>query len=379
MNKLRQQNRKLIDSVNATLKQMGSKIWMAEDLISSKMMEAEHFAKLKVEEKHSLQQANNGIVPLGVMNRQVVTDAEISLEEAYMKHQRETKNLLAVSAEAGLKSVPEDTMNAVRADNLRSMQSANAALIKAKSPKAWTELDIVQKLKNAEALAIQWHISERCIKQHSKSPTPNQHSIPEANRVAQQYAGYYSLPNSTFSEQVQPSILSHHPQDKQSYQAFVHNSSHQLGHVNRPTPQSRPKLFDHQAFEASPSFSSPFASQPTPAAQVYAHYQNHPQPQGFSHHFLPSSNHMHQMSLATTIPVSRSRHNYVVPRHNVLQQQEHQRRFQQMQLQQQGVILGNATIMQQQQPGAQQSYIIMQSRTPMLHQSSEYPSSSYNG
>jgi len=379
MNRLRQQNRKLIDSVNATLKQMGSKIWMTEDLISSKMMEAEHFAKLKVEEKLSFQQANNGIVPYGVMNRQVVPDAEILLEEAYKKHQRDTKNLLAISAEAGLKSVPEDTMNAVRADNLRSMQSANAALIKAKSPKAWTELDIVQKLKNAEALAIQWHISERCIKQHSKSPTPNQHTLPEVNRVAQQYAGYYSLPNSTFSEQVQPSILSHHPQDNQSYQGFVHSSAHQLGQMSRPTPQSRPQHFDHQAFEAPPSFSPPIASQQTPAAQVYAHYQNHPQPQGFSHHFLPNSNHMHHMNLATTIPVSRSRHNYVVPSHNVLQQQQHQRRFQQMQLQQRTMILGNTTMVQQQQPSAQQPYVIMQSRTPMLHPSSEYPSSSYTG
>lgn len=375
MNKLRRHNRKLIDAVNTNLQQMGSRLWMADDVISSKMMEAEHFAKLKVEEKLSFQQANNGIIPYGVMNRQAVSDAEVLLEEAYLKHQRETKNLLAVSAEAGLKSVPEDTMNTVRANNLRSMQSANAALINAKSPKAWTELDIVQKLKNAEALAIQWHISERCIKQPSKSPTPNQHSLPEANKVVQQYSGYYPMPNTTFTELVQPTILSHHPQDKQSYQAFVHTSSHQLGQQNRPTPQSGPQHYEHQALEAPPSFSSPIASQQTSAAQVYARYQNHTQ--GFSH-FLQNSN-MHHMNLASNNPVGRSRHNYMVPSHNALQQQQQQRRFQQMQLQQQGMILGNSTMMQQQQPSAQQPYIIMQSRPPMLHQPSEYPSSSYPG
>lgn len=136
--------------------QMGSKMWMTKDLTAAKMLEAEHLAKLKVKKTRRNEKASSA-------------SAEILLEEAYIQHQQEIKNLLVASSKAGLKSVPEDAINPARAKNFRSMRSANAALIEARSPKALVEKELMQKLKHVELDAVQWHISERLFKRHNVS------------------------------------------------------------------------------------------------------------------------------------------------------------------------------------------------------------------
>lgn len=373
--KLRQYNKKSIDSVNASLQQIGSRMWMKEDVVVSKMLEAEHLAKRKVEEKRSITQANNRYTGNTAQNGQVLSDAELLFEEAYMQHQRETKHLLAVSAKAGLKSVPEDAMNAVRARSLRSMESANAALIEARSPKALKEGELVLKLKNAESVAVQWHISEGFLNHHSSA---NQHTLP-ANRVVQQYA-YYPLQNSTFPADVHAASLRQQQQEKQNYQVLLNSNYHQMGHLNRSMPQSIPQHGDFQTYEAPSTFSSSSAAgQQTSAVQVYQRTHHHPQ--SFSHRALQKSNGMHHLNLATNNVVNRiDRQSHAVPSHNVAQQQQQQQRhFQQMQLQQQGMIVGNVTMMQQHQPNSQQQYILMQNPSSVQHQQSEYTAPSYTG
>lgn len=335
---LRRINRHLIDSANAPLRQLGSRMCMPDELISSKMSEAELFAKRKVEDEWRNRQSNKSPFTLLTPNGQGVSDLEIAVEKAYIQHQVDTRSLLAAAAEAGLKSVPVDSMNAVRTKNLRQMQSANAALQQVGSPKALTEAELVQKIQSAETVAQQCHLAEERRKHaeaRTASSVPSQHAISGANRATPQQS-YYPVSNSNFTA-ADAAARSRQPQQT-TYQAFASNNYSQM---NRPPPQSIPQLNDYKARETHSAHSSATGQMP---GQIIS--SDHPQ--SLNHHLFQNNNAMLQLNLATNNIASVNRQNHFVGNQSAAPQ----RHFQTMPSQQ-GVMGQNVPMMQQLQSNRQ--------------------------
>ena len=334
---LRRINRHLIDSANAPLRQLGSRMCMSDELITSKMSEAELFAKRKVEDEWRNRQSNKSPFTLLTPNGQGLSDLEIAFEKAYIQHQVDTRSLLAAAAEAGLKSVPVDRMNAARTKNLRQMQSANAALQQVGSPKALSEAELIQKIQNAETVAQQCHLAEERRKHaeaRTTSSVPSQHAISGTNRATPQQS-YYPVSNSNF---IAADVAARSRQPQQTtYQAFASNNYPQM---NRPPPQSIPQLDDYKARETHSA-----APGQIPGQMISSDH-----PQSLNHHLFQNNNAMLQLNLATNNIASVNRQNHFVGNQSAAPQ----RHFQTIPSQQ--VVMGQNVPMMQQLPSNRQRY-----------------------
>jgi hypothetical protein len=242
---------------------------------------------------------------------------------------------------------------------------------------------LIQKLKNCEAMALQWHITEERRKHpelaaapSAAPPPPPQHTIPPANRVAQQH-GYYPLSNSNFTADVAARSRQQQQQHQQTYQAFVSNNYHPMTQMNRPMsqsipqsmPQQSPQQSDYQAREAHSTLSAA-------TGQMFPCDQHHPQ--NLPHHVFQNNNTMHHLNLApnNVAGVVNRQNHFVAANQNLGQQQMH---FQTMQAQQQGMIGQSVSMLQQQQPNRQQ-YNMLQNPSPMQQQPHEFsaPSTGQN-
>jgi len=94
------------------------------------------------------------------------TDA---FEQAFQKHQLDTKMLLKEASDLGLTTVPNDKMNAIRLKNMDALRMANDSLHSLGSKFYTSEEVVTKKLSDAESLGVEMHIKAETEQQDKSS------------------------------------------------------------------------------------------------------------------------------------------------------------------------------------------------------------------